>query len=369
MAAKIKNQRTMAHYKHKPKGVSTRDFEKVHWPYLPILFVIFFILTFMVQSNSLNAITKHPGSKVLAYSTSMSVSGLLADTNTQRINNGVGSLSLNSKLNAAAQAKANDMASRNYWSHNTPEGNPPWIFVNSQGYSYQKLGENLAAGFSSEQDTINGWMASPPHKENLLDPAFVDVGFGYANNANYTSAGGGPMTIVVAFYGKPASAPAPVAKHTAPVTPPHAPISTPAPAPVAKHTAPITTQTSKQKATPATGKPASKTNSESSIQKDKSNENAPVNTDNAPSGVTLSLRTSNAQLAFAKLPISSFATGLATFSVFASAGFWISRHLLTLRRVFVHGESFVIKHPLIDVGLIVIAALSYVLSQTAGFIL
>src|SRR5438132_3215953 len=76
-------------------------------------------------------------------------------------------------------------------------------FCFKSGYLYQKLGENLAAGFSDEQSTVNGWMASPPHRENLLDSAFSDVGFGFANNPDYTSAGGGPMTIVVAFYGNP----------------------------------------------------------------------------------------------------------------------------------------------------------------------
>src|SRR6185437_15166639 len=111
---------------------------------------------------------------------------------------------------------------------------PPWIWVTAQGYSYQALAQNLAAGFSDEQSTINGWMASPPHKENLLNPIYSDVGFGYANNPDYTSAGGGPMTIVVAFYGKPqvlAAATSQAAPPAASTTPSQPPAATPTPAP------------------------------------------------------------------------------------------------------------------------------------------
>ena len=100
------------------------------------------MLCFGFQGGALQAAIKHPSGKVLDYAASMSTSGLLSSTNSTRSSSGISALSLNAKLNAAAQAKANDMASRNYWSHNTPEGNPPWVFVNAQGYSYQKLGEN-----------------------------------------------------------------------------------------------------------------------------------------------------------------------------------------------------------------------------------
>jgi len=326
MTAKIKTRSRLgrSRHQHKPRGVSAHAFEKVYWPYIPVLIVVGVLLTFSGQSGALQAAIQHHAGKVLAYSTSMSVSGLLTDTNAARSRNGVASLNLNDQLDAAAQASANDMAARNYWSHNTPEGNPPWVWVTNQGYTYQKLGQNLAAGFNDEQSTINGWMASAPHRENLLDPAYSNVGFGFANNPNYTSASGGPMTIIVAFYGAPAATAA------------AAPTNSTPPAPVA----------SSKKAT----KPL------------------PTTTQTPTSGVTLALQTSRAQVAFAKLPFSSFATGLATFGVVAAVGLWVSRHLLNLRRALLHSEAFVINHPLMDVGLLTIAALSYLLSQTAGLI-
>ena len=359
MTAKIKSVglRGSDHYKHKPRGMSDRVFAKVYWPYLPLVLIAGALLSFGAQAGALQAAVSKHHSKVLDYATSMTLSGLLADSNTARAQNGIAALALNSQLDAAAQAQANDMAARNYWSHNTPEGQPPWIWVSAQGYSYQKLGQNLATGFSDEQSTIDGWMASPPHRENLLDPAFTDVGFGSANNPNYTSAGGGPMTIVVAFYGEPqSSAPAPSTVPAAPVSSPPASPTSSTPAPAAS--------------TPAAGASPTPAATTKTTSKSAASTVKPETTDNTSNhGVTLAYRTSRAQIAFAHLPQSSFATSLAVLATFAAIGLWVSQHLLALRRVFVHGESFVIRHPLMEVGLLTIAAVSFMMSQTAGFIL
>ncbi|MGA3150254.1 MAG: CAP domain-containing protein [Candidatus Saccharimonadales bacterium] len=328
MTAKIKIRARSVHssHRHRPKGVSRRAFEKVYWPYIPVVLIIGLLLSFSGQSGALQAAFARHNGRVLAYATSMSINGLLADTNIARADNGVGSLNLNGKLDAAAQAQANDMVARNYWSHNTPEGGPPWTWVTDQGYVYLALGQNLAAGFNDEQSTINGWLASSLHRENMLNPIYSDVGFGFANNPNYTSAGGGPMTIVVTFYGEPTS----VATAVAASTPSNSSTSSPS------------TTSSKAAASATVQTPAS--------------------------GMALAYRTSRANLAFAKLPFASFATGLATFGVIAAVGFWLSRHLLKLRRALTHSEAYIFNHPLMDVGLLIIAALSYLLSQTAGFI-
>ncbi len=353
MSAKIKSHPRSNRYRHapKPRGVSTHEFKKVYWPYLPVVLIITILLTVSSQTGALTSLVRHPDGKVLSYATSMSVSGLLTDTNVARAQNGVAALGLNDKLDAAAQTKANDMASRNYWSHNTPEGNPPWIFVTNQGYSYQKLGENLAAGFSDEQSTINGWMNSPPHRENLLDSEFSEVGFGYANNSNYTSAGGGPMTIIVAFYGKPQV----LAQQT--TAPPAASTSPPASssAPTAESEA---AQPSASQSTPAetqdTAKPSSAT--------------PPATTQNVIKSADLAAKSSRAQLALGSLPLAKFGTTLAVVAGVAAIGLWLSRHALGIRRALAYSEAFAIRHPLMDLGLLIIAALSFLLTQTAGLI-
>jgi hypothetical protein len=356
MPAKIKShaRKNVHRRSHKPRGISDHAFKKVYWPYLPVVLIISVLLSLSVQSGALMALVRNPDGKVLAYATSMSVSGLLSSTNVARAQNGVAALSLNNQLDAAAQAKANDMASRNYWSHNTPEGNPPWVFVTNQGYSYQKLGENLATGFNDEQSTINGWMNSPPHKENLLDTAFTEVGFGYANNPNYTSAGGGPMTIVVAFYGKPqvlsqqTSAP-PVAS-TSPPASSAPPKSTPAPAPQPEAQLPASAATP----TAQTPQPSSKT--------------PPATTQNSALSSDLAAKSSRAQLVLGSGSLAKFGTSLAILAALAAIGVWLSRHAFAVRRALAYSETFAIRHPLMDIGLLVIAALSFLLTQTAGLI-
>jgi len=342
MTAKIKShppQHTIRH-RHKPHGVKKRAFEQVYWPYLPVVIIVSAVLSFGSYGSVLASKIRHPSGHVLAYSTSMSVQGLLSSTNAARTDNGVTALKLNAKLDASAQAKANDMVTKDYWSHNTPSGNPPWVFIDAQGYTYQKLGENLATGFNNEQATIDGWMGSPSHRENLLDPAFIDVGFGYANIANYTAVSGGPMTIIVAHYGKPTAKPA---QTIAPST--STPVSSISPS----------------------STPKAKTQN-NSLNTDSTSGSAVSSKSGTKGGVTLSLRTSKAQTVFADMPLANLATGLASFIMFGALGLWISKHLVALRRMFTRGEAFVIHHPLVDVGLVILVALGFILSQTVGFI-
>ncbi|MBI2285434.1 CAP domain-containing protein [Candidatus Saccharibacteria bacterium] len=348
MTAKIKTASRKTGHRHpqKPRGISDRAFKKVYWPYIPVILIIGVLLSMSSQAGAFSAFIHQQGGRVLAYATSMSSSGLLSSTNSARSQNGVAALKTNSKLTAAAQAKANDMATRNYWSHNTPEGNPPWTFVTAQGYSYQKLGENLAAGFSSEQSTVNGWMGSAPHRENLLDSAFSEVGFGWANNPDYTSAGGGPMTIVVAFYGKPQVLSAKTSTKAAP-TPAPAPTKTATPAPAAK---PV----EKTEPTPAPAEPEAPV--------------SPPNTESTISPDELAGTSSRAQLVLANFPIAKFATTFALLGAAAAIAIWLSRHVLAVRRALIKSERFAIRHPLLDIGLLIIAALSFLLTQTAGFI-
>ena len=216
-----KAHHTKRHGNHQKR---THSFKKVYHPFMPVMLIITgSLLVFSALSGpKINRVpTKVTGSdpSVLAYATNTSVQGLLGATNQRRAAANVGSLNLNSKLNQAAQAKANDMATRNYWSHNTPEGSPPWGFITNAGYSYNKAGENLACGFDESNDVITGWYNSPSHKENLLHPSYQDVGFGIANADNYNCGNipASQQTVVVAMYGTP-------------YTPPSNP-STPAPAP------------------------------------------------------------------------------------------------------------------------------------------
>jgi uncharacterized protein YkwD len=141
--------------------------------------------------------------KVLGYATNVSESALLEFTNNNRARSDVPELTYNAKLAAAAQAKAEHMIENNYWSHFSPEGVSPWDFVNDSGYEYLKAGENLAYGFADSSGIVKGWMDSPPHAANIMDPKFAEVGFGVASGETFQ---GDENTVIVAMYGQPISA-------------------------------------------------------------------------------------------------------------------------------------------------------------------
>lgn len=191
--SKYPSQRRKTFKKHSSR------YAKVYYPYLPA--IIGFII-----SLSLILPLSRTDSSVLSYATNTSVETLLESTNQKRKLNNADSLTLNQSLSTAAQQKAQDMATKNYWSHVTPDGKQPWYFIEQTGYSYAKAAENLAYGFGSSSETINGWMNSDQHRKAMLDSKFSEVGFGIVNVPNYQDKG--PETIVVALYGQPASGPA-----------------------------------------------------------------------------------------------------------------------------------------------------------------
>ena len=99
-------------------------------------------------------------------------------TNQARTAVGLPALHLNTKLAASAQAKAQDMLQKQYFAHTSPEGVTPWYWIGRSGYNYIKSGENLAVHFAQAEDVEAGWIASPGHKKQIMDPDFVDIGVG-----------------------------------------------------------------------------------------------------------------------------------------------------------------------------------------------
>jgi len=335
-------KKQVKHKKH------TQQFMRVYWPYIPLFILVFFGLTFGYSWRSTTT-PRFSRSGVLAYATEMSAGGLLSSTNSQRSQNGLGGLTLNSKLSSAAQSKANDMVARNYWSHTTPDGKEPWTFVEAAGYAYQKAGENLAYGFDTTSETVIGWMNSPSHRANILDTSYKEVGFGFANSASYV--GTGEETIVVAMYGNPTS--------VAPVT---------APKPTATPTVKPTTTTVAPTPTPA----AQPTNEDTVVAAEQKAEQ-PKDTSAQP--VTTDTPTPAAQPTTRITRLQSITSGAAPWSAAALSGFvllvvgaWVLKHAFAVKKVLIDGEKFILHHPLIDVGVLVIVAVAILLSQSSGLV-
>ncbi|MFA7285336.1 MAG: CAP domain-containing protein [Candidatus Paceibacterota bacterium] len=128
---------------------------------------------------------------------------LTALTNDQRVANNLDTLTENNLLKQAAQLKANDMAARGYFSHNTPDGKTPWYFLNQVNYKYKLAGENLAVNFFESEEVARAWMASPSHRANIVKKDYTEIGIAVASG-NYE---GRNAVFVVQFFGKPESAP------------------------------------------------------------------------------------------------------------------------------------------------------------------
>ena len=111
---------------------------------------------------------------------------LLALINFERRKVGAPPLKINFKLTRAALGHSQDMATHNFFSHTGSNGSQLSDRVNAAGYSWRALAENIAAGQSTPGAIIQSWLNSPPHKQNLLNPLYKEVGFGYAVNTQST---------------------------------------------------------------------------------------------------------------------------------------------------------------------------------------
>ncbi|MDQ7912560.1 CAP domain-containing protein [Pseudomonas sp. 102515] len=92
----------------------------------------------------------------------------------------------NPALANAALAHSQDMAGRDYFSHTAPGGGTVAERVARQGYGWTRIGENIAAGAGSVTQAMQGWLASPGHCANLMNPEFTEMGAAYALNPRST---------------------------------------------------------------------------------------------------------------------------------------------------------------------------------------
>ncbi|MGY2263369.1 CAP domain-containing protein [Pseudomonas sp. SDO55104_S430] len=92
-------------------------------------------------------------------------------------------LAWNANLGAAAQGHSKAMAYGNYFAHQDPDGDTAADRARAAGYRGRQIGENIAAGQGSPSKAMAGWLASPGHCANLMNPMFTQVGAGYATEA------------------------------------------------------------------------------------------------------------------------------------------------------------------------------------------
>lgn len=87
-------------------------------------------------------------------------------------------LAWNRQLADAAQAHSEDMAQQNYFAHKNKQGNEVPQRAEAHGYRWRHVGENISRGQTSAQEAVTGWLNSPGHCRNLMNPKFTEFGAG-----------------------------------------------------------------------------------------------------------------------------------------------------------------------------------------------
>jgi uncharacterized protein YkwD len=87
---------------------------------------------------------------------------------------------LSDTLGSVAFGHANDMARHNYFEHEDLTGHSPADRVRAVGYREKLVGENIAYGPKTAEEVVQGWLDSPAHCENIMDPRFGEMGIASA---------------------------------------------------------------------------------------------------------------------------------------------------------------------------------------------
>lgn len=147
--------------------------QKAHllsWKALLIYLLFFLCLKFSIETYS----TINPG--VLGITSKVDQKELINLTNLERQKRGLSALQENVKLDIAALNKAKNMFEENYWAHKSPSGKDPWGFIKGAGYEFSFAGENLARNFYTSEEVVDAWVASPSHRDNLLNSRYQEIG-------------------------------------------------------------------------------------------------------------------------------------------------------------------------------------------------
>ncbi len=106
---------------------------------------------------------------------------LVALINGQRAQAGLAPLTLSAPLSDIAHRHACDNAARQSVSHDGSDGSDLAARLHRAGVRVSLAAENTGLGFSSPGIALEWWMASPPHRANILRPEITQVGVGQAD--------------------------------------------------------------------------------------------------------------------------------------------------------------------------------------------
>lgn len=114
---------------------------------------------------------------------------LFAQVNAFRASRGLSTLVISDRLTVAAKWMATDMSVNNYFAHTSLDGRSPTQRMADAGYPAFSTwaGEDLAAGYTSASQVLQGWIKSPAHLAVLTNPVYRAIGIGrsYSGGSQY----------------------------------------------------------------------------------------------------------------------------------------------------------------------------------------
>lgn len=104
--------------------------------------------------------------------------------NLERRRNGLGTLTLSTRLVQAAQIQSQNMATVDRMEHTLQGTALPTLQsrADAVGYRFSVLGENIAYNFRDAGSVHWAWMNSPGHRANILGAGYTEVGIAVARN-------------------------------------------------------------------------------------------------------------------------------------------------------------------------------------------
>jgi uncharacterized protein YkwD len=144
---------------------------------LSVVILLFALVLAASTRAGANAITPQPLRSSAGFAPRPDELAIVRVMNSVRANNGVGPMRVGRALSRAARSHSVDMARRGYFAHG-----PFAQRLRSFGVRASYIGENLASGSQplSAAAIVQMWLASPPHRQNMLDRGFTKIGVGTA---------------------------------------------------------------------------------------------------------------------------------------------------------------------------------------------
>ena len=147
---------------------------------LKIIGVVFVSINLIIAINLL-VNQKSKTSQASSLQQNIQESQILELVNLERSKNGIQPLTINPQLVQSAQLKTRDMLDYNYFGHISNNGQKWSDFIINSGYNYTTSGENLAKNYTDSRSTVQAWMNSTTHRNNILNKDFEETGIGFGS--------------------------------------------------------------------------------------------------------------------------------------------------------------------------------------------